>query len=99
MDVNTQFFINIVFGVITFFGGWVLRVIFSQIKDQREEYKDLAEAQREDYKRVTEDLTALAISLPNKYVSKNDFAEVYRGLEKRFDRLEEKIDDLNVNNK
>ncbi len=95
MEIDIQFFMNIVFGVVTFLGGWVLKVIFNQIKDQKEEYKELAETQREDYKRVTEDLTALAISLPNKYVSKNDFSDVIRVLEKRFDRLEEKIDDLN----
>ena len=94
--IDAQFFLNIIFGGVTFLGGWLLRVIFSQIKEQREEYKSLIENHRQDYKQVTEDLTALAISLPSKYLSKNDFSDVIRVLEKRFDRLEEKIDDLNT---
>lgn len=93
MDI--QFFVNLIFGLVTFLGGWLLKIIFGEIKEQRQENKRLAEAHREDYKQVTEDLTALAISLPSKYVSKNDFGDVIRVLEKRFDRLEEKIDDLN----
>lgn len=93
MDI--QFFVNLIFGIVTFLGGWLLKVIFAEIKEQREENKRITEAHREDYKQVTEDLTALAISLPSKYVSKNDFGDVIRVLEKRFDRLEEKIDDLN----
>jgi len=43
MEIDIQFFLNIVFGVVAFFAGWILRVIFTQIKEQREEYKDLAE--------------------------------------------------------
>ena len=94
MEADIQFFINVVFGVVFFFAGWILKVIFSQIKEQREEYRDLAETHRGDYKQVTEDLTALAISLPSKYVSKDDLIEHMKRLQARFDRLEEKIDDL-----
>lgn len=94
--MEIQYFIDAGFALIAFLGGWLLKVIFNQINQQRGEYKDLAEVHRVDHKQVTGDLTALAISLPSKYVSKDDLNEHMKRIQDRFDRLEEKIDDLKV---
>jgi hypothetical protein len=49
----------------------------------------------EDIDKIKEKYTSLALSLPEKYVSKEDFKMFSERMNDRFDRLEEKIDALN----
>ena len=92
--VSFQLFANIVFGIVTFLGGWVLKVVFSGIKDLKDEMEDLRDGRREDYRELSERLHHVALSMPEKFVSKDDFNTFSERMIDRFDRLDEKIDGL-----
>jgi hypothetical protein len=92
--VSFQLFVNVVFTLITFLGGWVLKVVFSGIKELRDEMEDLRDGRREDYRELSERMHNVALSMPEKFVSKDDFNTFSERMIDRFDRLDEKIDSL-----
>lgn len=92
--VSFQLFANIVFGIVTFLGGWVLKVVFSGIKELKDEMEDMRDGRREDYRELSERLHHVALSMPEKFVSKDDFNTFSERMIDRFDRLDEKIDTL-----
>ena len=92
--VSFQLFVNVVFTLITFLGGWVLKVVFSGIKELRDEMEDLRDGRREDYRELSERMLNVALSMPEKFVSKDDFNTFSERMIDRFDRLDEKIDSL-----
>jgi len=92
--VSFQLFINVVFTLMTFLGGWVLKVVFSGIKELKDEQEDLREGRREDYRELSERMHNVALSMPEKFVSKDDFNTFSERMIDRFDRLDEKIDTL-----
>ena len=92
--METQFFIDIVFGVVVFLGGWLFKIMFSTMNRQKDDYDRLAERQREDYRKLSDNTTSLALSLPDKYVSRADFLKLSDQITDRFDKLEVKIDQL-----
>ncbi len=94
---NWQFFVNIAFGTICFFVGWLLKITFGLISRIQEENKGAASKCQDDYRRLSEHVTDLAISLPQTYVTKEDFNQLVKTVHHRFDRLEEKIDNLKEN--
>lgn len=89
-----QFVFNIVFAILSFFSGWMLKVIFGLISRIQEDNKGTTDKIQEDYRRLAEQVTDLAISLPQNYVSKDDFNQLLKAVHHRFDRLEEKVDSL-----
>ena len=93
--METQFFVDIVFGVVTFLGGWLFKVMYSQINRQKDDFDKLMERQRDDYRKLSDDTTKLALSLPDKYVTRQDFLKLSEQIGDRFDKLEDKIDGLN----
>ena len=98
MEIETfQLFVNVVFTLITFLGGWVLKIVFSSIKDLKEEVELLREGRRDDYRELSERLHHVALSMPEKFVSKDDFNTFSERMIDRFDRLDEKIDSLAKN--
>ena len=92
--VSFQLFVNVVFTLITFLGGWVLKIVFSGIKELRDEMEDLRDGRREDYRELSERMHGVALSMPEKFVSKDDFNTFSERMIDRFDRLDEKIDSL-----
>jgi len=95
MDHSTlswQLVINALFGVLTFFGGWILKINFALLSRMQDDYKQLYTESKEDFRKLNEDLTTLALSIPEKYVSKDDFNNLVKVVHHRFDRLEEKLD-------
>ena len=44
--------------------------------------------------KLNEKITSLALTIPEKYVNKNDFENLVKVVHHRFDRIEEKIDEL-----
>tara|TARA_Y100000588_G_scaffold374031_1_gene448624 strand:- start:82 stop:378 length:297 start_codon:yes stop_codon:yes gene_type:complete len=92
--VSFQLFVNVIFTLITFLGGWVLKVVFSGIKDLRDEMEDLRDGRREDYRELSERLHGVALSMPEKFVSKDDFNTFSERMIDRFDRIDEKLDSL-----
>ena len=94
MDIDFQFFLNVVIGILTFFGGWILKTFWNRMNDLEEEQQELYEKQTEDMKEQSKELNLLALSLPEKYVSKSDFDNLVKVVHHRFDRLEEKLDKM-----
>jgi hypothetical protein len=92
--VSFQLFVNVVFTLITFLGGWVLKVVFSGIKELRDEMEDLRDGRREDYRELSERMHGVALSMPEKFVSKDDFNTFSERMIDRFDRIDEKLDNL-----
>ena len=92
--VSFQLFVNVIFTLITFLGGWVLKVVFSGIKDLKDEMEDLRDGRREDYRELSERLHGVALSMPEKFVSKDDFNTFSERMIDRFDRIDEKLDSL-----
>ncbi len=86
--------VNIAVGIITLIGGWVFKLILSHINDIKKEHHSLMIRYHEDFDKVKEKHNELAISLPERYVSKEDFKMFSDRMNDRFDRLEEKIDGL-----
>ena len=84
MDIEAQWVVNVLIGIIATIGGWLYKQLTTKLRDLECENEDLLER-----------INRIAISLPEKYATKNDLAQVIQKLEHRFDRLDEKIDRLN----
>ena len=90
--VSFQLFVNVIFTLITFLGGWVLKVVFSGIQDLKEETELLREGRRDDYRELSERLHGVTLSMPEKFVSKDDFNTFSERMIDRFDRIDQKLD-------
>jgi hypothetical protein len=86
--------IDVITGVFAIIAGWVFRLVLTQLKEMKDEHQSLFVKQTEDYRELTGKVTDLALSLPDKYVNKDDFKIFAERMNDRFDRLEEKIDNL-----
>lgn len=89
-----QYFINIAVGIITLLGGWVFKMILSTLNEIKKDHNNLTVKHAGDMEKINMTYTNLALSLPEKYVNKEDFKMFAGRLNDRFDRLEEKIDNL-----
>ena len=103
MEIDFQFFVNVLVGILTFFCGYVLKTINEKVGDvdkkhseisnhQETEIEKIVELNRADYRETNKKLTEMAVSLPEKYVTKSDFREFVDAIFSRLDRLENKID-------
>lgn len=92
--MDTQIFFNIAIGLISFLGGWVVKMIWSRIDKVDEEQEELWDHHQEDLKEVRKEIGELALSLPEKYVAKTDLDNLINFINERFNKLESKIDDL-----
>jgi hypothetical protein len=92
--MDYQLIINICFGVLGTIGGWIFKFLYDQLRDNEEDLSSLADKHDEDHRIVIDKINNLALSLPEKYASKSDFDNLVKVVHHRFDRLEEKLDDL-----
>ena len=92
--MDYQLLINIGFGVLSTIAGWLFKVLYDQMRLIEKEVNDLEDSQEEDHREVVEKINQLALTLPEKYVNKNDFENLVKVVHHRFDRLEEKLDNL-----
>ena len=92
--MDYQIVINIAIGLITVFGGWIIKLMLAHIEEIKKDHNTLFTKHSNDVEKTRTEFTALALSLPEKYVSKDDFKHFAERINQRFDRLEEKIDDL-----
>ena len=92
--MDYQILVNIAVGIVTLMGGWVFKMLLGHINEIKSEHHDLMMRHHEDVDGIKEKYTDLALSLPDKYVSKEDFKMFSERMNDRFDRLEEKIDNL-----
>tara|TARA_R100000152_G_C6750701_1_gene174348 strand:+ start:23 stop:310 length:288 start_codon:yes stop_codon:yes gene_type:complete len=94
MEVDAQLIINAAFGVIVCLGGWVFRVVWSSVKEIEDDIEALEKHHESDLKEVRKELADLALAMPEKYVAKQDLDKLIEYFNSRFDKLEEKIDQL-----
>ena len=103
MEIDFQFFVNVLIGILTIFCGYVLRTINEKVSSidrkhsgyndyQEKEIQKIGDQARTDFKELNARITSMAVSLPDKYVNKSDFREFVDGIFSRLDRLENKID-------
>jgi hypothetical protein len=92
--METQLFLNVLFGIISFLGGWLMKMLMSQISEMKNKQERLMIKHIDDMEDVLEKHTNLALSMPEKYVSKDDFQSFVERIDHRFNRLEEKLDAL-----
>ena len=99
--MDYQILVNISVGIVTLMGGWVFKMILGHINEIKKEHNELMnkhnidmEKEAERNMQILEKHNQLALSLPEKYVSKDDFKMFSERMNDRFDRIEEKIDNL-----
>tara|TARA_B100002019_G_scaffold293317_1_gene320056 strand:+ start:11409 stop:11696 length:288 start_codon:yes stop_codon:yes gene_type:complete len=92
---NPQLVINICFGVITFLAGWGVKVIFGLLNKIEDNHKENIANLQEENRKTQDDLVALALSIPEKYLRKDDFISFAERMDERFDKIDEKLDRLN----
>jgi len=95
--MDYQILVNVAVGVVTLMGGWVFKMILGTMNEIKEEHHDLMTRHHDDIDKLREKHNSLALSLPKEYVSKEDFKMFSERMNDRFDRLEEKIDNLKSN--
>ena len=89
--METQLFLNVLFGIISFLGGWLMKMLMSQISELKNKQEKLMIKHIDDMEDVLEKHTNLALSMPEKYVSKDDFQSFVERIDHSFNRLEEKL--------
>ena len=92
--MDYQILFNIALGCLSVVAGWFFKVLYDQLRSVETEVNDLEDAHEEDHRHMVDKLNNLALSLPEKYVSKSDFDNLVKVVHHRFDRLEEKLDKL-----
>ena len=93
--MDYQLLANICFGVLCSIAGWMFKVMYDQLRSVEAEVNALEDSHEDDHRHVVDKINNLALSLPEKYVSKGDFDNLVKVVHHRFDRLEQKIDNLN----
>lgn len=92
--MDYQILVNIAVGVVTLMGGWVFKMLLGHINEVKDEHNSLMKKHHDDVEKISTKYTDLALSLPEKYVSKEDFKMFSERMNDRFDRIEEKLDNL-----
>ena len=93
--MDSQVILNAAFGVISFLGGWVFKMVWSRMTNLDDDLEDLQKHHENDLKEVRRQMSDLALSLPEKYVSKQDLDKLEDFINERFNKLEHKIDQIN----
>ena len=73
----------------------LLKTFWGRLEEIDNEREKLWIYHEDDMKKIRQELNILALSLPEKYTSKDDFHNLVKAVHHRFDKLEEKIDNLN----
>ena len=93
--MDNQFLFNAIFGVVSLLGGWVFKMAWGRMTNLDDDLECLQKHHEEDLKEVRREMADLALSLPEKYVSKQDLDKLEDFINERFNKLEVKIDQLN----
>ena len=92
--MDSQIIFNAVFGLVSFLGGWVFKMVWGRINNVDEDLESLQKHHENDLKEVRKEMADLALSLPEKYVSKQDLDKLTSFINERFNKLEQKLDQL-----
>jgi hypothetical protein len=92
--MEAQYLIDIILGSVVFLGGWILKVLTTNLNKLRDDQNDMSNRCRDDYRQLSERLHEVALDLPEKYVAKQDLNNLIEFINERFNKLETKIDSL-----
>ena len=93
--MDSQFVFNAIFGIVSLLGGWIFKMVWDRVTNLDDDIEDLQTHHEEDLKEVRREMSELALSLPEKYVSKQDLDKLEDFINERFNKLEHKIDQIN----
>ena len=92
--MDTQFVFNAIFGVVSLLGGWIFKMAWNRMTRLDDDVEKLQKHHEDDLKEVRREMSELALSLPEKYVSKQDLDKLEDFINERFNKLEVKLDQL-----
>ena len=92
--MDSQLIINSAFGIISVLAGWVFRMVWGRIQDLEDDLEDLEKHHEADLKEARKEISELALAMPEKYVAKQDLDKLIEFINERFNKLENKIDNL-----
>ena len=92
--MDSQIIFNAVFGIISILAGWIGKMIWSRITTLDEDLWELQKHHEDDLKEVRKEMSELALSLPEKYVNKQDIDKLTDFINERFNKLEQKIESI-----
>ena len=93
--MDNQFVFNAIFGIVSLLGGWIFKMAWSRMTNLDDDLENLQKHHEDDLKEVRKEMSNLALSLPEKYVSKQDLDKLEDFINERFNKLEHKIDQIN----
>jgi len=93
--MDTQLFFNVSIGAIALLGGWIFKMAWTRMTNLDDDLECLQRHHEHDLKEVRRQMSDLALSLPEKYVSKQDLDKLEDFINERFNKLEHKIDQIN----
>ena len=92
--MDSQLILNLGFGVIAFLGGWIIKLVWDRISSIDDDLEDLQKHHEVDVREIRKEIADLALSMPEKYVAKQDLDKLIDFINERFNKLENKIDGL-----
>lgn len=92
--MDSQLIINSAFGIISVLAGWVFRMVWGRIQELEDDLEDLEKHHETDLKEARKEISELALAMPEKYVAKQDLDKLIDFINERFNKLENKIDNL-----
>lgn len=92
--MDYQILVNIAVGIGTLMGGWIFKMMMGHINEIKADHNELMKKHHEDIEKISLTYVEMALSLPEKYVSKEDFKMFSERMNDRFDRIEEKLDNM-----
>ena len=78
--MDMQLLFNIAIGVLSTLAGWFFKVMYARMRDIETEVNDIVDKNDADHRLVTDKINNLALSLPEKYVNKEDFSNLVKSL-------------------
>jgi hypothetical protein len=75
--MSTQEYINILLGIVSFFGGWLLKEVWASLKELQRADRDTAAK-----------ISSMEISMAGDYVKKTELESVLKAILSKLDKLE-----------
>lgn len=81
MIMDSQFILNVLFGLISFLAGWIINVLWAALKDLQQADKELSDK-----------VEQIEVLVAGDYIRKSDFERFSDAVFKKLDRIDEKLD-------
>lgn len=81
MIMDSQFILNVLFGLISFLAGWIINVLWAALKDLQQADKELSDK-----------VAQIEVLVSGDYIRKSDFERFSDAVFKKLDRIDEKLD-------